>query len=259
MGGGNYQTYTNGKLYQGRSPRGRGRPPRRRHRQARRSPRGRGRRVEEAIRDFGCGSIPAWAGETIALSAQASNAGVDPRVGGGDPMSIIGRVSGEGRSPRGRGRRACRARSPRSRRSIPAWAGETAVKAQNAHRVQVDPRVGGGDRNGWRAHQTEPGRSPRGRGRHCQLSIWCNWACQKCPEVSTKKPRSTAAGGAEGVYRGDTVGQRDAARAVPGFVRLHHLGGCEGPVIVPVTANPEPQPPSPSRGGSRAILARCVS
>ena len=50
-------------------------------------------------------------------------------------------------------------------RSIPAWAGETAIADEYGIGLGVYPRVGGGN---WRESQTvrhAPGLSPRGRGK----------------------------------------------------------------------------------------------
>ncbi len=90
---------------------------------------------------------------------------VDPRVGGGDSRALTSRGRQWGRSPRGRGRRPLDRHQPRPRRSIPAWAGETAWIAQAPSVKTVDPRVGGGDLMRIAVGRTWKGRSPRGRGR----------------------------------------------------------------------------------------------
>ncbi len=130
-----------------------------------RSPRGRGR-PKNAIRpDVVHGSIPAWAGETPRDHGPGSRPGVDPRVGGGDHVTITFAPYATGRSPRGRGRRSKLVNGAALDRSIPAWAGETAPQTTQVPVRGVDPRVGGGDP--WTRSSPWPdrGRSPRGRGR----------------------------------------------------------------------------------------------
>ena len=50
-------------------------------------------------------------------------------------------------------------------RSIPAWAGETAVLLTSTPAIGVYPRVGGGNWSMRVYWQTEQGLSPRGRGK----------------------------------------------------------------------------------------------
>ncbi len=130
-----------------------------------RSPRGRGRRCEVPHVLQSRWSIPAWAGETQAAHCSPVQCRVDPRVGGGDGLNRDGRSADVGRSPRGRGRRGLGVALQGVRGSIPAWAGETAVTNLRAQFVEVDPRVGGGDRGGVVRCPPWCGRSPRGRGR----------------------------------------------------------------------------------------------
>ena len=52
-----------------------------------------------------------------------------------------------------------------SRRSIPAWAGETALYGFNQESSQVYPRVGGGNKRQRYNYPTASGLSPRGRGK----------------------------------------------------------------------------------------------
>ncbi len=130
-----------------------------------RSPRGRGRLEQRAMANPLARSIPAWAGETYSGRTKTGAASVDPRVGGGDPITKSVSVTGVGRSPRGRGRPADTTKTRRPRGSIPAWAGETTPRATRPMMPWVDPRVGGGDW-GCRTRGRGPrGRSPRGRGR----------------------------------------------------------------------------------------------
>ena len=129
------------------------------------SPRGRGklrgfRQVNDGIR-----SIPAWAGETMERQRAGRGHGVYPRVGGGNADAAIRFGSGRGLSPRGRGKLpACRTPIV-IRRSIPAWAGETAHGSARHCRRQVYPRVGGGNATSRRPSLSTTGLSPRGRGK----------------------------------------------------------------------------------------------
>ena len=116
-------------------------------------------------------SIPAWAGETVALIGSARDVGVYPRVGGGNHRVLAHRLHNRGLSPRGRGKPLSQAPRTRHRGSIPAWAGETRIISSMCGASAVYPRVGGGNftRNALRLFP--PGLSPRGRGklpaRHC--------------------------------------------------------------------------------------------
>ena len=88
VGGGNSRSNTGEKYVGGLSPRGRG-------------------KLLDVL--FGCHrlrSIPAWAGETLTDGQPSAFKGVYPRVGGGNPAvkGII--TTGNGLSPRGRGKPA---------------------------------------------------------------------------------------------------------------------------------------------------------
>ena len=75
-----------------------------------------------------------------------------------------------GLSPRGRGKQVSRAAVRSARRSIPAWAGETARRLAVKRMPAVYPRVGGGNAQPFPFHSGGHGLSPRGRGkpRLCQ-------------------------------------------------------------------------------------------
>ena len=79
-------------------------------------------------------------------------------------MATIIPVAG-GLSPRGRGKQQPRHITPPSKRSIPAWAGETKVMLDNWRAATVYPRVGGGNASIDEAHVFLGGLSPRGRGK----------------------------------------------------------------------------------------------
>ena len=109
------------------------------------SPRGRGKldNFGPAIEQYG--SIPAWAGETAVALRQDGVHRVYPRVGGGNRPRLLRLARVLGLSPRGRGKPSCESSSRQSRRSIPAWAGETTLTDEQWAAVRVYPRVGGGN------------------------------------------------------------------------------------------------------------------
>ncbi len=153
-----------------------------------RSPRGRGRQGCASGHRGRRRSIPAWAGETLSWGRLPTMTAVDPRVGGGDQPLVSATGSGEGRSPRGRGRQGGHAHRLVAIRSIPAWAGETAPTASGGPLWRVDPRVGGGDFAPSARRIAVMGRSPRGRGR---------------PRWSHRGPK---AGGSIPAWAGETTG-----------------------------------------------------
>ena len=89
------------------------------------SPRGRGKPTDEAGLAQSSRSIPAWAGETMLQSNRFAAGAVYPRVGGGNRHICGFGYQQVGLSPRGRGKLSAVVGSGGSRRSIPAWAGET--------------------------------------------------------------------------------------------------------------------------------------
>jgi len=162
-----------------------------------RSPRTRGRPLRLAPHERRLGSIPAYAGETSLTSWMKAPCRVDPRVRGGDANSVRIEHGCAGRSPRTRGRHGQPDAVGDGRRSIPAYAGETALDDAAAEVDGVDPRVRGGDIDEARGDETGRGRSPRTRGRRLQ---W--WA-------ETGSMRSIPA------YAGETV-DISAAMYLPG-------------------------------------------
>ena len=129
------------------------------------SPRGRGKPWFLIYAIIPHRSIPAWAGETRHDRGVCGQPGVYPRVGGGNTNRGIGGGGAYGLSPRGRGKPRTFARRRISRRSIPAWAGETICGGCGAYSRRVYPRVGGGNCSRRDAAQTAAGLSPRGRGK----------------------------------------------------------------------------------------------
>ena len=129
------------------------------------SPRGRGKRDLPFRSPPALRSIPAWAGETPGRGDAGEPLQVYPRVGGGNAASSTISWPKDGLSPRGRGKPRRLAFVRRGRRSIPAWAGETACGLSRAKSARVYPRVGGGNQGGHLSPPADIGLSPRGRGK----------------------------------------------------------------------------------------------
>ena len=109
-------------------------------------------------------SIPACAGEPLALPPDIRLEEVYPRVCGGTPLHRRGPRYGGGLSPRVRGNHSggqCRFRLPRS---IPACAGEPAFSGRIVGICEVYPRVCGGTGGDFGSHFVLSGLSPRVRG-----------------------------------------------------------------------------------------------
>ena len=129
VGGGNIGSRRRALFRRGLSPRGRGNL--RSHQSLRSqvglSPRGRGKPMLRMQRESNRRSIPAWAGETISGLPKILLMKVYPRVGGGNTLPARPPSQQNGLSPRGRGKPRLIHMPVRIRRSIPAWAGETAA------------------------------------------------------------------------------------------------------------------------------------
>ena len=175
------------------------------------SPRGRGKLVISNPPFCGERSIPAWAGETDALSFLSSALKVYPRVGGGNEKEAPDGFCWEGLSPRGRGKplpqlpKSARHRSIPAwagkrhvvypsdyyPRSIPAWAGETDALSFLSSALKVYPRVGGGNEKEAPDGFCWEGLSPRGRGkplpqlpksaRHRSIPAWAGETPRSLP------------------------------------------------------------------------------
>ena len=148
VGGGNLRTDTDALRHAGLSPRGRGKPTRRR-------PSSRRRR-----------SIPAWAGETWPWPYTGKDGLGYPRVGGGNSSAGVIWLVVAGLSPRGRGKLCCISGMSSTLRSIPAWAGETWPWPYTGKDGLGYPRVGGGNSSAGVIWLVVAGLSPRGRGKH---------------------------------------------------------------------------------------------
>ena len=136
---------------------------------------------------------------------------VYPRVGGGNGPVRRPPLRKPGLSPRGRGKRRWKCCSLSSRRSIPAWAGETAKSRRSAASAGVYPRVGGGNylTQYWAA--ASPGLSPRGRGKQGAACFHHAWA-GSIPAWAGETRPATATGSRPGVY--PRVGGGNLRRAV---------------------------------------------
>ncbi len=108
--------------------------------------------------------IPARAGNTALLTARKHGAAVHPRAGGEHLEAKLGRAKITGSSPRGRGTRVMPVCHCRSRRFIPARAGNTDERSQSALQITVHPRAGGEHAPSPGKAQHTSGSSPRGRG-----------------------------------------------------------------------------------------------
>ena len=141
------------------------------------SPRGRGKHGRPRyVRAFQR-SIPAWAGETLALLRFLRQLAVYPRVGGGNWAAAFIVSNNRGLSPRGRGKPELSNLRIRRIGSIPAWAGETRRLDTGYGGNEVYPRVGGGNFCVNAIVAVSRGLSPRGRGKRL---------CYRCPALDTR-------------------------------------------------------------------------
>ena len=129
------------------------------------SPRGRGKPARRRQPGHGQWSIPAWAGETFPGLYPGAAPGVYPRVGGGNYESGATEGGANGLSPRGRGKPRTHKPGRDTAGSIPAWAGETVGGLKSLIAEGVYPRVGGGNDRGFHRDVLAEGLSPRGRGK----------------------------------------------------------------------------------------------
>ena len=129
------------------------------------SPRGRGKRVLRGPRQWALRLIPAWAGKTSFRWCRSLSCPAHPRVGGENFTVAVASSFSPGSSPRGRGK----LRGMVSLRSqwglIPAWAGKTRRSRSSTRRSRAHPRVGGENPIHPTSGTSQPGSSPRGRGK----------------------------------------------------------------------------------------------
>ena len=146
-GGENVEKLLSGVGDFGSSPRGRGKPARRRRRHRR------GR------------LIPARAGKTKDGAGDTSDQRAHPRAGGENEVDSLLGVQPYGSSPRGRGKLNRRRHGPRRHGLIPARAGKTAIGVASRYVRSAHPRAGGENVSVASGVAETVGSSPRGRGK----------------------------------------------------------------------------------------------
>jgi len=96
-----------------------------------------------------------------------------PRVGGGTKPRHAADIISGGPSPRGRGNLDGDISAGIAQGTIPAWAGEPALRTIRSCMRRDHPRVGGGTGCASRTGARTWGPSPRGRGNHRSLKPFC--------------------------------------------------------------------------------------
>ena len=158
------------------------------------SPRVRGKPSRPISMPGSAGSIPACAGETPQSGVIWADAGVYPRVCGGNCPGRPRCSSYPGLSPRVRGKRRPRSSTAAPERSIPACAGETTGTAFPPAVTAVYPRVCGGNYSSGVGSRPSRGLSPRVRGKPSlpvgrTTNIWSIPACAgETRRARTPKP-----------------------------------------------------------------------
>ena len=132
----------------------------------------RGNRLADYPQPVRRGSIPAYAGEPLAVSGPSPAPGVYPRVCGGTVVSETAAGGVKGLSPRMRGNQADDGLLILEAGSIPAYAGEPIRAAATWNPVTVYPRVCGGTVPSFCCSWPGHGLSPRMRGNR---PIWTEW------------------------------------------------------------------------------------
>ena len=157
---------------------------------------------------------------------------------GGDSASAPSANASMGRSPRARGRPSVRTTAASPWRSIPACAGETRKAKIASRKLEVDPRVRGGDQSMGQRRACRSGRSPRARGRPVDLRVVADprgsipacagetpfpIATLACGEVD---PRVRGGDGTVLTCSEDAPGRSPRARGRPcqPYVRNRHVG-----------------------------------
>ena len=127
------------------------------------SPRGRGTPEAALYQCEAARFIPARAGNTLPRVRGAALGTVHPRAGGEHLNGLTDQGYAPGSSPRGRGTPRGIGRAQRSRRFIPARAGNTTWRSLRPARSSVHPRAGGEHDLGISLAVEGNGSSPRGR------------------------------------------------------------------------------------------------
>ena len=129
------------------------------------SPRVRGKLHEELMDRASNGFIPACAGKTTQRPPTCSTVQVHPRVcGENSSKAVVGAVQ-SGSSPRVRGKPPTPRASAASMRFIPACAGKTSRSFKESPSQAVHPRVCGENTPVLVSSDSQPGSSPRVRGK----------------------------------------------------------------------------------------------
>ena len=139
------------------------------------SPHGRGTLVFVACQGAEYRVIPAWAGNTAAVSLGHGCAPGHPRMGGEHRFEIRGFGVLAGSSPHGRGTRTGHRGGRRKRRVIPAWAGNTLMRRICPRRRTGHPRMGGEHYTNRSYAGSESGSSPHGRGTRVVANAKANY------------------------------------------------------------------------------------
>ena len=128
------------------------------------SPRMRGNPGASSVAAANLRSIPAYAGEPPTARTCPHRPAVYPRVCGGTAIGASANRLLAGLSPRMRGNRHVPAFRVRTRRSIPAYAGEPPTREVVCQSTKVYPRVCGGTAGVLEVDHIVLGLSPRMRG-----------------------------------------------------------------------------------------------
>ena len=129
------------------------------------SPHGRGKQTRDEREPFFPRLIPAWAGKTQALLADAFARAAHPRAGGENLCGAGALACFAGSSPRRRGKRHPSSRVRRTRGLIPAQAGKTGVTMRIGRVRTAHPRAGGENVAVRESVEDAEGSSPRRRGK----------------------------------------------------------------------------------------------
>ena len=128
------------------------------------SPHGRGIQFARYPRQWQCGPIPAWAGDTEKKKGLRPLGWAYPRMGGGYGPTPLARIGPLGLSPHGRGIRTGLIRNLEFDGPIPAWAGDTTTGPEAVCLTRAYPRMGGGYADNGESSMHKKGLSPHGRG-----------------------------------------------------------------------------------------------
>ena len=150
---------------------------------------------------------------------------------GGTSISTSSRPASKGLSPRVRGNRPSYRPRVRTRRSIPACAGEPAAAAGPWRRERVYPRVCGGTRSDMTHAAGAPGLSPRVRGNRlprppARERLGSIPACAGEPQPARTVARGGGGLGSIPACAGEPP--TEAVRTVPGKVYPRVCGGTPG-------------------------------